>query len=423
MKHLIVTECFDSIPISDSQFQGCLTSAEANELESYVRKQGLDEDGVRISRHEVTFINYVGFIQLRSCSIEILPKVSGDDPRRSRLVLLRMLQRSGFLNIHESQVSQLLIEKMNLFEIIAYLFTEKLALELRKGIFKSYQRESGELQLVRGRIDMNRQLRREALKQPGISCEYDEFQIDNPLNQAFKAALQIVMSRCKASSTKKRAASSMVWLDEVKATGMTHDRLERIRFDRTNRRYLESFRLAKLLLSRSTSVSSPGGTSNSSILFKMNDLFEAYIAYLVCTITDKVTVKDRSHKLLVRTGDNRGVFRLEPDLLVTNPAGKRIILDTKWKMIHSHRSRHGVKREDFYQMYAYLTRYKEVKDVILLYPHHDGIVSSGGCLEDWHLEGEPEKKLKVYSIQYEDEQIAGRELRDILESDAVERQD
>ncbi len=415
MKHLVVTECFDSIPISDSEFRGCLTSAEANELESYVRKQGLDEDGVLISRHGVTFINYVGFIQLKSCSIEILPKVSGDDPRKSRRVLLRMLQRSGFLNIHESQVSQLMIEKMSLFEIIAYLFTEKLARELRKGIFKSYQREYGELQLVRGRIDMNRQLRREALKRPGISCEYDEFQIDNPLNQAFKAALQLVMFCCKTSSTKKRAASSMVWLDEAKVACMTHDRLERIRFDRTNRRYQESFRLAKLLLSRSTSVSSPGGVHSSSILFKMNDLFEEYIAYLVRTNADKVTVKDRSHKLLVRTGDNRGVFRLEPDLLVTGPAGKRIILDTKWKMIYSHRSRHGVKREDFYQMYAYLTRYKEVEEVILLYPHHDGIISTGGCLEDWHLEGEPEKKLKVYSIRYEDEQIAERELRDILE--------
>ena len=145
MKHLVVTECFDSIPISDTQCQRCLTSLEADELVSYVRRHALDEDGIHVSRNEVIFINYVGFIQLRSCSIEILPKVSGDDIRRSRLVLLRMLQRSGFLNIHESQVSQLMVEKMNLFEIIAFLFTEKLALELRKGVYKSYQRESGDL--------------------------------------------------------------------------------------------------------------------------------------------------------------------------------------------------------------------------------------------------------------------------------------
>ncbi|MBJ8194172.1 hypothetical protein JDS79_46635, partial [Bacillus cereus] len=76
-------------------------------------------------------------------------------------------------------------------------------------IYRTYQREHGELQLVRGKIDMNRQLRREALMQPGISCLYDEFQMSNLLNQVLKAALQVVMSRCTSSSTKKRASSSL----------------------------------------------------------------------------------------------------------------------------------------------------------------------------------------------------------------------
>ncbi|ETT45425.1 hypothetical protein BSK66_10105 [Paenibacillus odorifer] len=416
MKHLLVTECFNSILISDTGNQECLTSLEADELVVYFKKHDLDEDGIQVSRNEITFINYVGFIQLRSCSIEILPKVSGKDVRRSRQVLLRMLQRSGFLNIHESQVSQLMIDKMNLFEIIANLFTVKMSDELRKGVFKTYQRESGELHLVRGKINMNRQLRREALMQPGVSCIYDEFQINNPLNQAFKTALQIVMSKSKFPSTKKRAVSSMLLLDEVDSKLFNYDQLERIRFDRTNIRFQDSFQLAKLLIGRSAPLSSPGGSKNSSILFKMNDLFEAYIAYLVRKNWDKVMVKDRSYKLLVREGNSRGVFRLEPDLLVVRPNGTPIIIDTKWKMIYSHRSRHGVKREDFYQMYAYLTRYTEVTEVVLLYPHHDGIASSGSCLESWHLEGDPGKKIKVYSIQYEDEQIAKNELRAIIGS-------
>lgn len=414
MKHLVVTECFNSILISDTENQECLTSLEADELAAYVRKHDLDEDGIQVSRNEITFINYVGFIQLRSCSIEILPKVSGNGVRRSRQVLLRMLQRSGFLNIHESQLSQLVIEKMNLFEIIANLFTVKLADELRKGVFKTYQRENGELHLIRGKINMNRQLRREALMQPGVSCIYDEFQINNTLNQAFKTALQIVMTKSKFPSTKKRAVISMVLLDEVESRLFNYDHLDRIRFERTNVRFQDSFQLAKLLIGRSAPLSSPGGSKNSSILFKMNDLFEAYIAYLVRKNWDEVTVKDKSYKLLVREGNSRGVFQLEPDLLVVRPNGTQIIIDTKWKMIHSQRSRHGVKREDFFQMYAYLTRYKEVTEVVLLYPHHDGIASSNSCLESWHLEGEPGKKIKVYSIQYENERVAVSELRDIL---------
>jgi 5-methylcytosine-specific restriction enzyme subunit McrC len=147
----------------------------------------------------------------------------------------------------------------------------------------------------------------------------------------------------------------------------------------------------------------------------MNDLYEAYIAFLARKITDRLTIKDRSFKLLIKEGTSKGVFQLEPDLLITNQIGRQIIVDTKWKMIRANRSRHGVKREDFYQMYAYLTRYKEVETVVLLYPHHNEIVQpSGYCLESWHLEDQPSKRLKVFSINYEDELKAETELQGIL---------
>ncbi|CAM4490028.1 5-methylcytosine-specific restriction enzyme subunit McrC [Paenibacillus endophyticus] len=416
MKHIVVTECFDSIPISDIMSKGCLTAVEADELVGYVRKHRLDGDNIIVSRQEIVFINYVGFIQLRSCSIEILPKVSGNDPVQSRRVLLRMLQRSGFLDIHESQISRLTIEKMNLFEIIAYLFTSKLSVELRKGLVRSYRREHGDLQLVKGKIDIQRQVRRESMMQPGVSCVYDEFEVNNPLNQVLKAGLQIVRSRSMNSSTKKKAMSSLTIMDEVDSVLIAIEQLDLIGFDRTNRRYQHSFQLAKLLINRSSPLFSQGGSTNSSILFKMNELFEAYMAYLVRKNWHDVTVHDRSCKLLIKEGSERGVFQLEPDILVINRQGKQIIIDTKWKMIHSDRSRHGVKREDFFQMYAYLTRYKDVSEVVLLYPYHEGINASGVQLESWYLEGEPGKKLKVYSIHYEDEQSAEEELKGMIDS-------
>ncbi|WP_433945548.1 McrC family protein [Paenibacillus sp. SN-8-1] len=416
MKHIVVTECFESIVISDKLNDAALNSVEVDELAAYVRKQELDEDGILISRNEVRFINYVGFIQLSTCSIEILPKVSGSNPRQSRRVLLRMLQCTGFLEIHESQISQLTVEKINLLEIIAYLFVAKLSNELRKGVYRSYQREQDELQLVRGKIDMNRQLRREAMMKPGVSCVYDEFQVTNELNQVLVAGLQTVLSRCSYPATRMRAASSMALLDEVKPGPITQYVMDHMLFDRTNRRFQESYRLAKLLISQTAPMSAPGRSKNSSILFKMNDLFEAYVAYLANKLIDQVTIKDRSHKLLIKEGTTRGVFQLEPDLLIGSSSGAQIIVDTKWKMIRSDRLRHGVKREDFYQMYAYLTRYQEVDTVVILYPHHDGIDEpAGSCLESWHLEGQPSKRLKVYTINYEDERIAELQLQEIID--------
>ncbi|NOU73983.1 ATP-dependent helicase [Paenibacillus sp. LMG 31458] len=414
MKHLIVTECYESIPISVME-EAALTPLEADELSRYVRIAGLDEDLIRITRTEVIFINYVGFIQLTSCSIEILPKVAGDDPVRSRKVLLRMLQKTGYLDIHESQLGLLVTEKMNLFEIIAYLFTGKLIKELNKGVYHSYRVQYEELQSVRGKINLVSQLQRTYNKSTDISCIFDEFQTDNVLNRILKAAIRRVITLSKHMETRKKARQSMIYLDEVDESVDIRQLPDEFNFDRNNKRFQESWRMAKLILSQTTSLSAAGKSQNTSILFKMNDLFEMYMAYLVKKVAMEVIVKDHSYKLLIKDGTQRGVFQLEPDLLVSLKNGSKVIIDTKWKRIDSSIARHGVQRNDFYQMYAYLTRYDDVGTVFLLYPHHDGIFNSGGTfLESWGLEQDERKKLKVFSISYEDEFKAIDELSTIL---------
>lgn len=414
MKCLTVVECFDSIPISNENNEA-LSSYEADELSRYVKITGLDEDLIRISRTEVSFVNYVGFIQLTSCSIEVLPKVAGDDTVQSRRVLLRMLQRTGYLDIHESQLGLLVTEKMNLFEIIAYLFTSKLLKELNKGIHHAYRLQHEELQSVRGRIDLVSQIERSYTMSTSISCTYDEFNMDNSLNQFLKAAVRHVLALSRHMETRKKASQAFLYLDEVEDVTKQQLLKETITFDRRNKRFQESWRMANLILSQSAPLSAAGQTKSSSILFKMNDLFEMYVAYLTKQVTSHVVEKDRSHKLLIKDETERGAFQLEPDLLIGKENDQRIIIDTKWKRINSTFSRHGVQRDDFYQMYAYLTRYTDVETVILLYPHHDGVIKQNGeCHESWHLEQDERKKLRVYSINYEDEIKAFEDLRAMI---------
>ncbi|WP_426449648.1 McrC family protein [Paenibacillus sp. S-38] len=417
MRHFVVTECLDCLPITSNE-EKAFTAADADELDRYVGINQLEQDQISITRQGVTFINYVGFIQLTSCSIEILPKVSGDDPVKSRRVLLHMLNKSRFLDIHESQTSQLVTENMNLIEIIGYLLVNKLSKELARGSFRTYQSEQAVVQRVRGKIDMASQLKRSAVKQAGVSCIYDEFEVNNPLNQVFKAAIQYLMMATANTEIRKLARHCLVILEQVSSVPVHSTMLNRIAFDRTNRRFESSFQLARLILSCSAPTAALGHTRSSSILFKMNELFEAYVAYLVRKLAPHAIEKDRRYKLLIKEGNGRGVFQLEPDIYVPISNGQAMLLDTKWKILRSGYSRHGVKREDFYQMYAYLTRYKEVGTVVLLYPYHSGIEGgSGEYLESWHLEDQPDKKLKLYALRYDDEEQAERELRAILKDE------
>ncbi|MCP3776760.1 McrC family protein [Paenibacillus sp. MZ04-78.2] len=156
--------------------------------------------------------------------------------------------------------------------------TEKVLRELTRGVLRKYITQQEGLNTVRGRIDTATQMRRAHLKSTAVSCIYDEFHIDHALNRILKAALRKIMMQSNQLNTRKRAGHAMMYLDEV--TDSIDERLLRsvINFDRGNRRYEECYRLAKFLLSQTAPTPQKGNKTASSILFKMNDLFESYIA-------------------------------------------------------------------------------------------------------------------------------------------------
>jgi 5-methylcytosine-specific restriction enzyme subunit McrC len=79
---------------------------------------------------------------------------------------------------------------------------------------------------------------------------------------------------------------------------------------------------------------------------------------------------DKRHLM---TSEGQGVLRLEPDLFIIGPDGRRLIMDTKWKLLATgQRGRGGVAEADLYQLYAYTRRYGCVRSV-LLYPYWPGL--------------------------------------------------
>ncbi len=212
----------------------------------------------------------------------------------------------------------------------------------------------------------------------------------------------------------------IVNFDEVSSIPISSYQLENVYFNRNNQRFYESYLLAKLILSESSSTFQSGQSKNFSIIFKMNELFEEYIAYLAKKIASDVTIKDRRYRLLVNENTGYKNFLLEPDLLINKNSDKQIIIDTKWKRYDPSSASHGVQRNDLYQMYAYLTRYDKVQTVILLYPYDiNKKYKSGECLNTWHLDGNSNKQIKCYTINYEDEKEALEEIKAITQENLI----
>lgn len=303
--------------------------------------------------------------------------------------------------------------KESLLEILGFIFAKKLSNEVKKGLYQYYVLEKDDLHRIHGKINVKDQIIHAANKSTKVSCEFDEFTSDTRLNQVLKAAILILMRNTLYSETQSLLRNEAAYFDQVSSTAqITFQFVESIHFNRSNRRFYEVFLLAKLILTGMTSTSGVGYSKNFSILFKMNELYEEYIAFLVQQIVSDVRIKERKYKLLVNEHSGGKNFMLEPDLVIPS---KKLIIDTKWKRYNPLGAGHGVQRDDLYQMYAYLTRYNSIESVVLLYPYADSSIhGSGNCLNSWHLEGIENKKILCYTINYQDEKEAVKELRQII---------
>lgn len=400
---------------------GCekiISRREAHELYNYAMSKKLDMDNILWERDTLRFINYVGYIRLSTVSIEILPKISlNDSTELERKAMLKMLSKCGILKVNYSEISSLNLYKESLNEILAYLFSKKLQKELRKGVYGEYVYIEENITSLKGSLRVQEQIKNIASQSSKAFCRFEEFSRDNKLNKILSFFVKEVMKNVKNRETLKLLRVSDMILGEVDERSVTLNEVNNFSFNRLNKPFEDAFTLGKMIVLGESALGKLGGNKAYSILFKMNEIFEIYIGKLLKELLYEETVhmQHSKYKLLIKEESNRGVFKLIPDIVIEKNGIESVIIDTKWKSVESKFNRHGVKREDLYQMYAYLTRYKNARTVILIYPYNERIEGEDGeYLESWYLEDDQHKRLRVYAINLENEKETLKSLDKIV---------
>ncbi|MBK7779594.1 MAG: hypothetical protein IPJ58_02165 [Ardenticatenia bacterium] len=199
------------------------------------------------------------------------------------------------------------------------------------------------------------------------------------MNRIFRASCRLLLEVTRTPATQDVLRQCMLLLDGVTDVGVQEADFGRIAINRQNERFEDVLRFCRLLLAGRTPTVQAGGTQTFSLLFDMNKVFERFVAaflrrHVVERFLDvEVLAHAGHHKRHLMESDGMGVLRLEPDVLVEGPEGRRLVMDTKWKLLSpSRRGRGGVAESDLYQLYAYTRRYGCARSV-LLYPFTPGL--------------------------------------------------
>lgn len=337
-------------------------------------------DGIKASEQ-------VGFVQVKDISIEILPKIvkksvisqESESILSSRRNLLYMLQYCFDLPAFENELASMVSQKSNWFEILTFIFANNLQILLEKGAHKQYIDIEENMTTLKGKWLFTQHVRANPYQKHRFFVKYDEFSMDNLLNQILRFVTHKLKYQSKDVINRKKLHMLDMWMEDVNLVQIINPSdFERIFFTRQNVQFEPVINLAKLFILNQVIDVRTGNVKAFAFTFDMNLLFEQFVVKFLNEYKNKI-LPDRLKNCTIipqaigsikylATMNNKLVFRMQPDIILKNPnLSIPVIIDTKYKILNINYRKMNIKETDMYQMTAYLNTFN-CNFCVLIYP-------------------------------------------------------
>ena len=349
----------------------------------------------------------VGIVAAPGVTLEILPKIDGEDGA-VRKALVSMLSVAWGLRVADGELAGLDTQRNDLLEVLIGLFANRLLVAVRRGLPRRYVGFEEDLRLLRGSLNVVRQVTSLAARPDVLACRFEELSADTPLNRVLKAAVRRLLGVTRSAANARLLGELAARFESVGDSSAPLK--EPVRLDRTNAAYHDLHRLARLLLSGDWQSTTGGEALGFSLLFPMAELFERFVGKLLLRSAAPWPVRLQARKHSALLDDAGPLFELRPDVVIESPAGP-IVLDTKWKELTANDDRKlGVAQSDVYQMLVYGQAY-DAERLVLLYPWRTGLAK--GVNRSWRVQG-TQTRLDVATVDVGQPASVACALREIV---------
>lgn len=335
-----------------------------NALERYGYKT--NEKYFSVGNKRIKFTNYVGVIQVKNLTIEVLPKADKTEVDQTTKdkwhnALILMLKECKLIKLNTLSNARLKLNSSSILDLYYDLFLSETELIFKHGLRKNYQSIDEHLNKVKGKILFTKHLRKNAFHKERFFVEHTIFDADNKLNQTLFKALLILKEIVHNPNHTIRINKLLLDFENVSKKNITEKWFENIKFDRNTERYRQAITIAKLIILKYSPDVKGGDENVLAIMFDMNMLFENYVYRKL-----KVLQLDTTNPIIKVKEQNRTPFwetrGLRADIVVETE-DKKIVIDTKWKVLKDAKPSDA----DLKQMFVYNLHYNTDLS-ILLYP-------------------------------------------------------
>ena len=307
--------------------------------------------------------NYVGVLQTKSgLTIDIFPKIADkNDAERSKAVFIKMLRTLKNFPFKSSNLASLKTQNLPLLEIFISMFLCELEALVKKGIKSDYVVLDDNLNFLKGKLNINEQIKRNSVHKERFYVGYSEFLSDIKINRIIKTTLKFLYKKSNSSKNQQKIRELLFIFDEVSECENYKNFFAKLVINRQVKHYEQTLLWCKIFLLGNSFTPHKGDDLAFALLFDMNALFESYVGNFIKKKFSG-TILQHSEKHLVEEPKS---FKLRPDIFLKG----KFIADTKWKIISS---KDDISQADLYQLYAYGKKH-ECGKLHLIYPKIDGI--------------------------------------------------
>ena len=313
--------------------------------------------------------NYVGVLQTKSgLTIEILPKIADkNDTDKSKAIFIKMLKTLKNFPFKSSNLASLKTQNLPLLEIFISMFLCELEALVKKGIKNDYVALEENLNFLKGKLNINDQIKRNSIHKERFYVEYNEFLSDIKINRIIKSTLKFLYKKSNSSKNQQKIRELLFIFDEVSECEDYKNFFAKLVINRQIKHYKQTLLWCKIFLLGNSFTPHKGDDLAFALLFDMNALFESYVGDFIKK-NFPGTILQRSEKYLIEEPKS---FKLRPDIFLKG----KFIADTKWKIIRQDNKesekKYKISQADLYQLYTYGKKH-ECGELYLIYPKIDG---------------------------------------------------
>ncbi len=278
----------------------------------------------------IRFSHYVGAIQVGNLTIEILPKadkISTADKRLWQSVLLDMLRQCNLIKLDTLTSANLSLKSNSLLDYYYEVFVKEVEKLMQEGFIKSYHRIETNLKVLKGRLILPKQLRKNPFHKERFFTNHEQYNFNHKLNQIIHKALHILIYLVTDPDLSFKVQKLITYFPPIAGYEFSERDFQNLLYNRQTIRYQNAIEIARMLILKYRPDIRGGKNNLVAILFDMNLLFEEYVF--------RQLKKLQNEDLIVKRQQQKAFWNrryLRPDILL-NYKGKNMIIDTKWKAL------------------------------------------------------------------------------------------